>query len=105
MPREPEGRRTAGEVAGQMEALYLQYRTPMYRVALSVLRDSGLAEDAVQQAFLKIFQNFEKLDLSDCNKTRSFIVILVRNTAIDLYRRRRSCAGAWGRWRSVTPTC
>lgn len=90
MPKEPEGSRpAAAEIAGQMEALYLQYRSPMYRVALSVLRDSSLAEDAVQQAFLKIFQNFEKLDLSDCNKTRSFIVILVRNTAIDLYRRRR----------------
>lgn len=76
------------ELAKEMEALYREYRSPMLRIALSVLRDEGLAEDAVQQAFLKIFQNFEKIDRSDCNKTRSFIVILIRNTAIDLYRRR-----------------
>lgn len=76
------------ELALEMERLYREYRSPMFRVALAILRDEGLAEDAVQQSFLKIFQNFEKIDRSDCNKTRSFIVILVKNTAIDLYRRR-----------------
>lgn len=73
-------------LAREMEELYREYRTPMFRVAMAVLRDEGLAEDAVQQAFLKIFQNFEKIDRTNCNKTRSFIVILVRNAAIDLYR-------------------
>lgn len=77
------------DLSRQMEEIYRQYRSPMFRVALAVLRDEGLAEDAVQQAFLKIFQNFEKIDWDDCNKIRSFIVILVRNTAIDLYRRRK----------------
>lgn len=77
------------DLGRRMEELYRRYRSPMLRVALAVLRDEGLAEDAVQQSFLKIFQNFEKIDWEDCNKTRSFIVILVRNTAIDLYRRRK----------------
>ena len=71
-----------------LEAFYREYRSPMLRVALSVLRDEGLAEDAVQQAFLKIFQNFEKVSDKDCNKTRPLIVIIVRNAAIDLYRKR-----------------
>lgn len=78
----------ASSAACEMEQLYLQYRTPMYRIAFSILHDEGLAEDAVQQAFLKIFQNFEKIDQKDCNKMRAFIVILIRNTAIDLYRQR-----------------
>lgn len=77
------------ELSRRMEELYRQYRSPMFRVALAVLRDEGLAEDAVQQSFLRIFQNFEKIQWDDCNKTRSFIVILVRNAAIDLYRRRK----------------
>lgn len=76
------------DLSRRMEEVYRQYRSPMFRVAQAVLRDEGLAEDAVQQAFLKIFQNFDKIDWEDCNKTRSFIVILVKNTAIDLYRRR-----------------
>lgn len=75
----------AGE---ELAAFYREYRSPMVRVARSILRDEGLAEDAVQQAFLKIFQNFEKISGQDCNKIRSLIVIIVRNTAIDLYRSR-----------------
>ena len=49
------------ELAREMEELYREYRSPMLRIALSVLRDEGLAEDAVQLAFLKLFQNFEKI--------------------------------------------
>ncbi len=59
-------------LAREMEELYLQYRSPMFRVAMAILRDEGLAEDAVQQAFLKIFQNFENIQREDCNKIRSF---------------------------------
>jgi len=76
------------ELAREMEKLYREYRSPMFRIAFAILRDEGLAEDAVQQTFLKLFQNFEKIDRANCNKTKSFIVILVKNTAIDLYRRR-----------------
>lgn len=76
------------ERAREMEALYREYRSPMLGIARSILRDDGLAEDAVQQAFLKIFQNFSKIPRGDCNKTRSFFVIIIRNTAIDLYRKR-----------------
>lgn len=76
------------ELAREMEALYREYRSPMLAIARSILRDEGLAEDAVQQAFLKIFQSFEKIPRGDCNKTRSFLVIIIRNAAIDLYRRR-----------------
>lgn len=69
--------------------LYDGYSTAMYRVAYSVLRDTGLAEDAVQQAFLKIIHEMDRIEDIHSNKTRAFLVILVRNTAIDLYRKRR----------------
>ena len=71
------------------EELYHTYSASMYRVAFSILRDNGLAEGAVQQTFLKIFREIDKIDEIGSNKTRSFIVILVRNTSIDLYRKRK----------------
>ena len=49
----PQGK----DLALEMERLDREYRTPMFRIALAILRDEGLAEDAVQQSFLKIFQN------------------------------------------------
>lgn len=66
-------------LAREMEELYLQYRSPMFRVAMAILRDEGLAEDAVQQAFLKIFQNFENIQREDWGYTAAS----------------RSCAGGW----------
>ena len=48
----PQGK----DLALEMERLYREYRAPMFRIALAILRDEGLAEDAVQQSFLKIFQ-------------------------------------------------
>lgn len=69
--------------------LYDNYSSSMYRIAYSVLHDVGAAEDAVQQTFIKIYHELERIESSCSNKTKAFIVILVRNTAIDLYRKRR----------------
>ena len=71
------------------ETLYTTYQSAMYRIAYAILRDEGLAEDAVQQTFLKLLKEFPKIESISSNKTKSFIVILVRNTAIDLYRKRK----------------
>lgn len=73
----------------RFEELYNTYAASMYRVAYAVLRDQGFAEDAVQQAFLKLYHELDKIEDLHANKTRAFIVILVRNTAIDLYRKRK----------------
>lgn len=69
--------------------LYDSYSGSMYRIAYSVLRDVGYAEDAVQQTFIKLFNEIDNLTDIHSNKTRAFIVILIRNTAIDIYRKRR----------------
>ena len=79
----------ADSVNTDFAKLYTAYQASMYRIAYAILRDEGLAEDAVQQTFLKIFKEFSKLEDINSNKTKSFIVILVRNTAIDLYRKRK----------------
>ncbi len=79
----------AAEEQATFEQLYTTYQAAMYRIAYAILRDEGLAEDAVQQTFLKILKEFSRLEAITSNKTKSFIVILVRNTAIDLYRKRK----------------
>lgn len=66
--------------------IYIKHRTMMYRIALSVLKNPQDAEDAVQEAFLKLAKNISKIDEVSAKKTEAFLVILVRNTAIDLYR-------------------
>ena len=43
----------------------------------------------MHQAFLKILENFDKVGEISCHKTRSYVVIIVRNAAINMYNRRK----------------
>ena len=72
----------------KFEQLYEKYRNLMYHVAYQILGSHQDAEDAVHQAFLSIIQNFEKISLTECPKTRSFVVIITERKAIDLLRNR-----------------
>ena len=70
--------------------LYERYRHLMFYVAQDMLKDEHLAEDAVQEAFLRIAKNFHKVGEINCPRTRNFSVIIVRNTAITIADKRNS---------------
>ena len=74
--------------AKKIETLYDKYKYLMMREANRILNDKCLAEDAVHQSFIKIMKNIEKINNDDETKTRSFLVIICRNTAIDIYKNR-----------------
>lgn len=69
----------------QFEELYIKYRQDMYSVAYSILHNIEDAEDAVHQAFFKIANNFEKINKIPCQEIKAYIVIIIRNTAINMY--------------------
>lgn len=71
----------------KFNAIYNEYRELMFRAAMSVLRREALAEEAVQESFLKIAKNISRISEPVCSKSASFIVIIVRNTAIDILRK------------------
>ncbi len=73
----------------KFEQLYLTYRQVMFNVANSILKDPQLAEDAVHQAFMRILNHLEKISEVDCPKTKSFVVIIVKNISINLYNSRK----------------
>lgn len=73
----------------KFESLYFTYRKLMFHVANGILNDEGLAEDAVHQAVLKILENFDKVGEISCHKTKSYVVTIVRNTAINMYNSRK----------------
>ncbi len=73
----------------KFETIYMDYRGLMFYIARDILGNDSDAEDAVQEAFLKIIKNIDRIDLSECHKTKLYIVIIVRRTAIDIYRRKR----------------
>ncbi len=69
-------------------ALYRYYESAMYNVAISILRDRYLAEDAVHDALLKIINYIPNISDIKCHKTKALIVIIIKSTAIDIYRKR-----------------
>ena len=80
----------AGLAAGDESALaglYDRYGALAYGVALRVLGDPGRAEDAVQDAFLKLWRGAAGFD-SSRGSLRSWLVAAVRNRCIDMLRGR-----------------
>lgn len=76
----------------KFEQLYLNYRHTMLWVAMGILHDQALAEDAVHDAFMRILNHLENISLENCNKTKAYFVLIVRNRAIDLLRKRKQLA-------------
>lgn len=71
------------------EQIYRNYRTAMFGIAVAVLRDPHLAEDAVSEAYIKIAKNMKKISALDGQARKDYIVILTRNSALDIYRQRQ----------------
>lgn len=77
------------EEKSKFEKIYFRYRKLMFYCANQILQDEKLAEDAVQEAFLKIIKHLKKITDVECNKTKHFIVIIVECAAKDIYRKEK----------------
>jgi RNA polymerase sigma factor (sigma-70 family) len=66
--------------------LYDRYGRPAYGLALRILRDEALAEDAVQDAFLGVWRGAARF-LPERGKASTWILTLVHRRAVDLVRR------------------
>ncbi len=69
-----------------LEKLYKENRQQMYWIAFNILNDSHLAEDAVQESFVRMIENIEKLTFISAKKQKALISIIVKNIAIDMKR-------------------
>lgn len=76
----------------RFEQLYTTYRQVMYYTANSILHDVQLSEDAVQQAFMRVLNHMKNISSIECPQTKSFMVIIVKNIAINLYNSRKKKA-------------
>lgn len=69
------------------EELFYTYRDDVFRFSYLVVRDAALAQDVVQEAFLKVFRSVHKFQFRSSFK--SWLYRVVVNEAITLLRRRR----------------
>ncbi|MFL0195864.1 RNA polymerase sigma factor [Clostridium sp. WILCCON 0269] len=77
------------ENKSKFELIYKKYNKLMFYIANGILKNILWAEDAVHDSFVKIIENLDKIQDVDCYRTRSWIVIIVRNQSINLYNHRK----------------
>lgn len=72
-----------------IETCYKLYEQRMYQVARSILRDSGMAEDAVQEAFLKLMKSdiyFADAASDDCKR---YLITVIKHASITVYNQKQ----------------
>jgi RNA polymerase sigma-70 factor (ECF subfamily) len=78
---------TAGE-ASKFEYLYRRYKNLLYYKAWEILRDPMAAEDAVSEAFIRVYRNLDKVDDPDSPRCAAFLGTIVRNVALTMAKKR-----------------
>jgi RNA polymerase sigma-70 factor (ECF subfamily) len=68
---------------------YERHRFTLLYIAQGILHDHGLAEDAMQEAFVRLAKNIKHVR-PDPKEVRSYLGEIVKNVAIDI-RKKNSC--------------
>lgn len=64
-----------------------------YGTAFQVLKDVGQAEDAVQDAFLRVMPHLKQIESPESVEAKHFMIKVIRSAAIDIYRRNQKERG------------
>ncbi|HRH56463.1 MAG TPA: RNA polymerase sigma factor [Chitinophagales bacterium] len=67
--------------------LYLQYADAMYNVCVRILQQPAEAEDALQEAFIKIFNNIQQY--RNESSIGSWMKQIVTNTCLNILRKKK----------------
>lgn len=81
--------RVAAGDAAALRRVYDATAARLYGLALQVLRDADLAQDALQEAFLQVWRNAGDYRAS-LSPPLAWLGLIVRSRSLDLLRRRRA---------------
>lgn len=87
-------------------AFYEAYRAKLYYVALAIVHSPALAEEAVQEAFLRIANHFEdylKIYQKGRDEIRRWAVRIVKNVSLDILKKENRGAPLPEHWDEATP--
>src|SRR5215210_618495 len=75
------------EVEGSISTLYDRYSRTVFGVGLNILGDRSMAEELVQEVFLKVWRSSGTFDPSR-GSFSTWLYRVTRSVALDLYRKR-----------------
>ena len=73
----------------KFEYLYHKYKNLVHWIAMQKLHDSQKAEDCVQDTFVWLFANLNKIDDADSPSTKNYIATVAQGKAISMYRKEK----------------
>jgi RNA polymerase sigma-70 factor, ECF subfamily len=76
----------AGDIGAPLEELYHRYEGILYGLGSKLLGDAGLAEELVQETFVRLWQQAGRFDPAR-GTVRTFVFTIARRIAVDLWRR------------------
>ncbi|UKS27263.1 sigma-70 family RNA polymerase sigma factor [Paenibacillus sp. HWE-109] len=82
-------RQIVAKDADALKFLYEKYEKPIYAFAYRIVQDTMMAEEVVQELFLRIWKAAERYD-AEQGKLTSWMFTLSRNIAIDLLRKKQN---------------
>ncbi|WP_246309952.1 RNA polymerase sigma factor [Paenibacillus alginolyticus] len=81
--------RIVNQDADALKFLYDKYEKPIYAFAYRIVHDAMMAEEVVQELFLRIWKAAERYD-DEHGKLTSWMFTLTRNIAIDSLRKKQN---------------
>ena len=75
-----------GDVDAPMAELFRRYETWLYRCGLQALGDTGLAQDMVQECFLRLWRNAGQFDPAR-GSVATYLLVIGRSVAADIRKR------------------
>ena len=72
-----------------IELLFAEQNVKLYNIALGILHNKDSAEEAVQEAYVKIIDNLQKINQIPCPERVPFCVVIVKNISLNMLRNQK----------------
>lgn len=83
MKRQPD---SVNENLMEFHQLFNDHKKHVFAMALSILRDYELAEDVLQEVYIKLYQHMKHNDIKN---VKAWLISVSRNKALDVYRKKK----------------
>ena len=72
-----------------IDTVFKLYEQSLYFEAYKILHDTYLAEDAVQEAFLRLIRHRDRIKDPSSREVRGYVYKTLKSAALDIYRRQK----------------
>lgn len=72
-----------------VDKFYEENHRDFYNIAMSISHSHEIAEEAIQETFLKIVKNIERILQLPCQERVPYCVVIMKNTSYDIFARKQ----------------